>query len=161
MVNVPTAWSFFFFVLNKPTERVGIQSSNLLEVCEFSGGQIEARERGLPLGDDPARLPPTDDPGNLAVADGEVGRTVVEPQLRAILHHLPALTQAKHRPVRVRAGATRAQGQGQRGSESIGRAPPLRHAAAGAAAGVEERHGHSPRGEERRAHGAGYCDRRE
>jgi len=142
--------------MDKPTARVGIQSSNLLEVCEFAGGQIEGCERGLPLGDDPPSLPPTDDPGDLIVADGEVGRTVVEPQLRAILHHLPALTQAKHtdqsEPER------RARGGSE---ESIGRAPPLRHAAAGAAAGVEERHGHAPRGEQRRAHGAGYCDRRE
>lgn len=96
--------------MDNPTARAGtgIQSSNLLEVRKFSGGQIEARERCLPLGDDPPRLPPTNDPGNLAVGDGEVGRTVVEPQLRAILHHLPALSQAKHRA--VRAGATRAQG---------------------------------------------------
>jgi len=103
--------------MDKPTARVGIQSSNLLEVCEFAGCQIEACECGLPLGDDPPRLPSTDDPGNLAIADGEVGRTVVEPQLRAILQHLPALTQAKHRP--VSAGATRAQGAGAAMSQSV------------------------------------------
>jgi len=103
--------------MDKPTARVGIQSSNLLKVCEFAGCQIEACERGLPLGDDPPRLPPTNDPGNLVVGDGEVWRTMVEPQLRAILDHLPALTQAKHRPVSTE--ATRAQWAGAAMSQSV------------------------------------------
>ena len=79
-------------VTEKPQGKGWIRKLNLLEVSEFAGSPIKACEHGLPLGDDPSRLPPTHDLGNLIVGHGEVGRTVVEAKLRAVLHHLPTST---------------------------------------------------------------------
>lgn len=67
----------------------GTTKLNLVEVSEFAGSQIKACERGLPLGDDPSRLPPTYEARNLVVGHGEVGRPVVEAKLRAVLHRRP------------------------------------------------------------------------
>lgn len=92
-------------VMEKSQDKGWITKLNLLKVSEFAGSPIEACEHGLPLGDDPSRLPPTHDPGNLIVGHGEVGRTVVEAKLRAILHHLPRsinTPQNGNRSVRAR-----------------------------------------------------------
>lgn len=141
--------------MEKPQVNGWITKMNLFEVSEFSGSLIKACERGLPLSDEPSRLPTTYDPRNLIVGHSEVWRTVVEAKLCAVLHHLPeSINTPKNGNQSVRDGNYRGTG-----SESIGRAPPLRHAPAGAAAGIEDRHRHAARGEERRAHGARNCDR--
>jgi hypothetical protein len=92
-------------VMEKPQDKGWIRKLNLLEVSEFAGSPIKACEHGLPLGDDPSRLPPTHDPGNLIVGHGEVGRSMVEAKLRAVLHHLPTsinTPQNGNRSVRAR-----------------------------------------------------------